>query len=142
MRVNTRIKAVLFTTASALVGACGGGGGNNNSSSSPSPADTTPDAFTFTDQTGVTPSSVVTSAAVTISGIDAASAISVTGGEYSIGCSATYGAAAGEINPGQQVCVRHTSAATGDTSTDTTLTVGGVSDTFTSTTGVVALEID
>ncbi len=58
----------------------------------------------------------------------------MTGGEYSIGCNGTFTAAAGTVTSGQTICVRHTSAAQAGTATATTLTVGGVSDTFTSTT--------
>lgn len=134
MRAKRLFKAALFTTAGLILAACGGGGNGDGPSN---PPDTTPDAFRFTDQSYVALSAVVTSVAVTITGIDAASAISVAGGEYSIGCTATYIATATTIDPNQQVCVHHTSAATGDTATDTTLTVGGISDTFTSTTGAV-----
>lgn len=49
-----------------------------------STADTTPDNFAFTDQTNVALSTVIESSAITVSGINAAAAISVTGGEYSI----------------------------------------------------------
>jgi hypothetical protein len=104
------------------------------------PADTTPDAFTFNDVTEVAPDTVQTSNAVMITGINAAAAISVTGGEYSIGCGVAFTADAGTIDDGATVCVRHTSAATYATATDTTLTVGGVADTFTSTT--VELDTD
>lgn len=100
----------------------------------PGPSDTTPDAFSFTDQQGVARGAVVTSAAITIAGIDAPSAIGVSGGEYSIGCTASFTAAAGNISNGQSVCVRHTASAAGSTATNTVLTIGGVSDTFTSTT--------
>ena len=97
-------------------------------------ADTTPDAFVFTDQTEVPQATVTTSDAVTISGIDAPASISVSGGEYSIGCTASFTNSADTINNGDSVCVRHTSANAPATATDTTLTVGGVSDTYTSTT--------
>ena len=98
------------------------------------PPDGTPDAFTFTDLTGVEPGAEVTSAPVTISGIEEPIAISVDGGEYSIGCTATFTSAGGTIANNQPVCVRHTASMTANASTDTTLTVGGVSDVFTSTT--------
>ncbi len=98
------------------------------------PPDTTPDSFTFTDISDVALGVVQVSNAVTITGINTAAPISVTGGEYSIGCDATFTTADSTISNGQTVCVRHTSAATNATSTDTTLTVGGVADTFTSTT--------
>ena len=97
--------------------------------------DSTPDAFSFVDQADVAPESVVTSAPVTISGIDTAAQVTVTGGEYSVNCEAgTYSAAAGTISNGQTICVRHTAAAGFATMTNTTLTIGGVMDSFTSTT--------
>ncbi len=97
-------------------------------------SDTTPDAFSFSDQTDVLPGTVVTSDPVSISGIDAPAPISVTGGSYSIGCTATYITTASTIMNGDIVCVRHTSSASLATAVNTTLTIGGVSDVFTSTT--------
>jgi serine protease len=102
------------------------------------PVDTTPSEFAFVDQINVPVSTEITSAPVTISGINAAAAVSVTGGTYSIGCGADFTSAAGTINNNQTICVRHTSAATAGTATNTTLTVGGVADTFTSTTTAAA----
>jgi hypothetical protein len=98
------------------------------------PADTTPDAFAFTDVAGVDPATPVVSAPVSIAGINTAAPVTVAGGEYSAGCTGVYTAAAGSVSPGQALCVRHTSAATPLTATDTTVTVGGVADTFTSIT--------
>ena len=46
--------------------------------------DTTPDTFTFTDVIDQTVNTQVISNAITVAGINAAAAISVTGGEYSI----------------------------------------------------------
>jgi hypothetical protein len=96
--------------------------------------DTTPDAFSFTAQTDVAQSTLITSNTVTITGIDAPSAVSVTGGEYSVGCNGTFTSAAGTIENNQSVCVRHTSAATASGSVNTNLIIGGVSAIFTSTT--------
>ena len=97
------------------------------------PPYTTPDAFTFVDQTGVAPSSVITSAPITITGINAPSPISVTGGEYSI-AGGPWTSAPGTVTNGQTVAVRGTSSATNSTAKTITLTVGGVSDTFDITT--------
>ncbi len=96
--------------------------------------DSAPDPFTFGTQSGVPVSTLVTSGAVTISGLAGPAPVSVAGGEYSVGCGAAYTGSAGTIDNSQMVCVRHTSAATPATSTVTTLTIGGVSGTFTSTT--------
>ncbi|MBO0611373.1 cellulase family glycosylhydrolase [Thiothrix fructosivorans] len=95
--------------------------------------DTTPDPFVFTDQTGVNRSTLLTSNAITISGIDAAAPITVTGGEYSINGGA-YTSATGTISNSDTVQVRHTSSANYATVTNTVLTVGGISDVFSSTT--------
>ncbi|MSR08923.1 MAG: hypothetical protein EXR82_05240 [Gammaproteobacteria bacterium] len=97
------------------------------------PADTTPDAFTFVDQTNVALSTPTSSAAVTITGINTATPISVTGGEYSI-AGAAFTAVAATVTNGQAVTVRQTSSATPATATTTTLTIGGVSGGFTVTT--------
>ncbi len=91
-------------------------------------------AFRFVDQRDVARSSRITSAPASITGLKADATISVDGGSYSIGCTATYTTEPGIIGKDQTVCVRHTSSAQFSTDTDTRLTVGGVSDTFTSTT--------
>ncbi|MEO7387034.1 MAG: hypothetical protein ABIX37_08880 [Gammaproteobacteria bacterium] len=102
--------------------------------------DITPNAFTFVDQTGVAKSTLTVSAPVTLSGFTDTAPITVSGGEYSVGCTASFTSAPGTVAPAATVCVRHTSSAIGGTATNTTLTVGaasgltGTSDTFTSTT--------
>lgn len=96
--------------------------------------DTTPDAFSFTDQSGVALSSTITSAAITVAGIDAAAAITITGGTYDINGSGTFVSTEGTVNNGDTVRARHTSSASYLTATNTVVTIGGVSDTFTSTT--------
>ena len=95
--------------------------------------DTTPDSFSFSDQTNVAVSTVITSDTITVAGITGAAAISVTNGEYKIG-SGSFTSTAGTVNNGDTVTVRHTSSSNFSTNTDTVLTIGGVSDTFTSTT--------
>lgn len=99
-----------------------------------SPADTTPDAFAFTDVADVALGTPQTSNVVTITGLDSPASISVTGGEYAIGCGVAFTTAAGTIGSGQTVCVRHTSGATHLATTLTVLTVGGVTGDFRSTT--------
>jgi hypothetical protein len=96
--------------------------------------DTTPDAFSFTDQSGVALSSTITSAPITVTGIDAAAAITVTGGTYDINGSGTFVSTEGTVNNGDTVRARQTSSASYLTATNTAVTIGGVSDTFTSTT--------
>ena len=62
-----------------------------------------------------------------------AAAISVTGGEYSVNGGA-YTSAAGTVNNGDTVTVRHTHSAGESTRIDTVVTIGGVSATFSSVT--------
>jgi hypothetical protein len=114
-----------------LLAGCGGGGGGGGDDSGP---DLTPAQFTFTDQANVASGTERTSTPVMITGIDAPAAVTVTGGTYSVGCTATYVGTAGTISANQTVCVRHMSSASAGTATNTTLTVGGVSDVFTSMT--------
>jgi peptidyl-Asp metalloendopeptidase len=103
--------------------------------------DTTPNAFSFATQTNVAVSTLVTSAVATITGITANAAISVENGEFSVGCTGTFGTAASTIGNNQAVCVRHTSASTYLTDQITRLTVGGVVGTFTSRTVAEAVDI-
>jgi len=98
--------------------------------------DTTPTAFSFTDQTDVPVSSVRTSNSITVEGTNESTTVSITGGTYSRNGGA-YTATAGRAYPGDSFTVRHTSSGSGQTATNTVLTIGGVSDTFTSTTADV-----
>ena len=109
------------------------GGVSDVFSSTTSAADTTPNAFSFTDRTDVILNTVITSDMTTVSGINAAAAISVTGGSYSVN-GAAFTNAVGTVNNNDTVRVRHTSSSDHSTQVDTTLTIGGVSDTFSSTT--------
>jgi hypothetical protein len=100
-----------------------------------SESDTIPDQFTFTDQTNVPRSSVRTSNSITVSGINAPSAISISGnsGQYRIN-SGSWRTTLSTVNNGNTVTVRQTSSSSYSTSRGTTLNIGGVSDTFTVTT--------
>lgn len=97
-------------------------------------ADTTPEPFSFASQSDVPTGSLRQSTTATISGFDALAAVSVTGGEYSVGCTGSFTSAAGQISNGQGICLRHTAATVAATATDTTVTIGGVSAVFRSTT--------
>ena len=99
----------------------------------PSIHDTTPDSFTFADKTDVELSQEV-QAEITISGINEPTSITITGGEYSLDLGKTWTSADGVVNSGDTVIVRHTSASSYATTTDTVVTIGGVRDTFSSTT--------
>lgn len=92
-----------------------------------------PATFTFTDQTGVPLSSVITSNTITIAGAETALAVSITGGTYSKN-GGGYGSGATTARTGDTFTVRHTSAAGLSSIVNTALTVGGYTDTFSSTT--------
>ena len=109
---------------------------NNRRYSDPSkvPAiDTTPNAFTFTDQTGVALSSTITSAAITVSGINSSATITSSGGTFDINSSGTF-VSSGTVNNGDTVRARVTSSSSNSTAVNCVVTIGGVSDTFTATT--------
>ena len=106
--------------------------------------DTEPDFFPFAGQSGVSPSSLVTSVPVVVSGFDGQLPVSLPNGigEYSIGCGGTFVAGGGYIERGQSLCVRHVSAATTGTARSTQVKIGSVSSQFRSTTWVTAATAD
>ena len=131
---SVRVRHTASATASASVTTTLViGGVSANFVSTTAAADTTPDAITFNAQGGVPVSSVITSSIATIAGIDAATPISVAGGEYAVNAGA-FTKAQGTVNLNDRVQVRHTSASAALTDTVTTLTVGPVIASFTSTT--------
>ena len=96
-------------------------------------ADTIPNAFTFADRTDVELNMEYKSNSITVSGIDEATPISIAGGTYSIDGGA-YTSVSGTVVNGNTVKVRKMSAAAYSTTKNVTLTIGGVSDTFSVTT--------
>lgn len=96
-------------------------------------ADTTPETFSFTDQTDVALNTQTESNTITVAGINTSAAISIAGGEYSVN-GGSYTNAAGNVNSGDTVKVRLTSSANHSTATSATLTIGGTSDSFDVTT--------
>ena len=104
-----------------------------------SSTDTAPDAFAFFNVSGVALNTVTVSNTVKITGLGTNANISVSGGEYSIGCTATFTSAASTIANNATVCVRHTSGNAANANVTTTLNVGSVSASFTSTTFSLAV---
>lgn len=98
-------------------------------------ADTTPNPFSFTPQTNVGPSILVTSNTVSITGINTNTPVSIVGGTYSINGGAFTGAA-GSILNNQTIAVQATSSGltNGSGIATVTLNIGGVMGTFTVTT--------
>ncbi|MDE0812292.1 MAG: hypothetical protein OSB69_23700, partial [Alphaproteobacteria bacterium] len=79
MSKRNRLLAVLFGIHLTLT-ACGGGGGSGSATGTVNAIDTVPNTFSLADQTDVAQSTLVQSTAFTVTGIDAPTAIGVTGG--------------------------------------------------------------
>ena len=95
--------------------------------------DTTPNAFSFTDQTDVAVSSTITSTAVTITGINSSTLCSATNGTLDKNSSDTFASTQNVVN-NDTIRARHTSSASNSTAVNTLVDCGSVMDTFTSTT--------
>jgi len=93
-----------------------------------SPLDVTPDPFSFTDETDVDLNQLQTSDLITISGLGngVSVPVSVAGGEYALNAGINYTSAVNWVSNGDQINVRHTSAAAESTTTSTMISVGGV----------------
>lgn len=126
--MRTRILRACFISAQlaffVTLSSCGGDGNDNGS-------DTTPDSFSFLDLNNVGLDSLITSDSIKVEGIDddVEVEISIEDGEYSIDDS-NFTDQDRTVTNGQTVTVRVRSADTLYTTTSTTLTIGGVSDTF------------
>lgn len=111
----------------------GGVSGTYSISTGGVPADTTPDAFNFTDQSNLNLNTLIYSNTVTISGINQTVSVSATNGaQFSIN-GGSY-VTSGSISNGQTLRVRLTSSGSYSTTTSTTVTVGGTSDIWSITT--------
>ena len=116
---------LLFTLG--LLSACGGGGSSSS--------DTTPDEFSITLEDSLPVATLVESESVTITGINKAAEISISGGEYSIN-DADYTAGTGVINNNDELRIRVLTPDANDTELSVTVTIGGVSVTVTAMTEV------
>lgn len=89
-----------------------------------------PIPFSFTDQSGLSLSTIVVSNALTMAGFTLSSPISIVGGQYRIN-GGSWTSSAGTINSGDALELRGTTSGSNDTDVDVTVTVGGYSDTWT-----------
>ena len=122
-----------YSTPTSATLTIGGVTGDFTVTTKASPADTTPDPFSFTAVTGAEPNQQVTSNTIDITGIDAPAAIAIQGGTYSIGNGA-FTNAPGTVDAGDEVQVRLTASPDYNASVTATLTIGGVGGDFTVTT--------
>lgn len=124
LRLTTNAAFATTNTATVVVGTIAGTWGASTVG-----ADTTPNAFSFTDKTGVAVSTLTSSNTVTITGINGSTPVSVSGSgspQISIGGGAWV--TSGNINSGQTLQVRLTSSASNGTMLSATVNVGGVTD--------------
>lgn len=98
--------------------------------------DTSPNPFSLPPATNVTPGAQVTSSPITVEGINAGVEIRITGGEYSVDGGA-WTPNTDRVFNGQSVSVRHTASSSYGTTTQATLTIGGVSAVFEVTTALL-----
>lgn len=96
--------------------------------------DTTPAAFSFADVTNANLSTLTTASAVTISGINASTPVSVSGGGAEISINGGGWVTSGNITNGQTLAVRLTSSGSYATAVTATVNVGGVTDSWSVTT--------
>ena len=94
---------------------------------------TTPAGFTFSDVTAADLNIDYISNAITVSGINAPSTISIAWGTYSINGWA-YTSSTWTVNNWDTVTVKHTSSASYSTAVNTTLNIGWVTDIYTTST--------
>ena len=90
---------------------------------------TTQNPFSFITQTDVALNTAISSNTITVSGINVAATISISGGSYAINNGA-FTTTAGAINNGDTVTLKIISAPTPSTITKATLTIGNISNTF------------
>jgi len=118
-----------------ILTACGGGSVSEGgpTTGTANVTDTVPNTFNIIDQTDVALGTSIQSIAFTVTGINAATTISVTDGEYSID-GGPYASDPGTVINDQAIRVRHISSINPSTVISTVVTIGGVSGTFSSTT--------
>lgn len=142
---------LILMLAAAFLSACGSssgsgdssgsGGSNSSSSSQQTQTDTIPDAFRLPGRVNAMPGEMIASEKVTISGIDASTPVSITGGEYAID-DGSFGTSDGTIENGEQVRVRVQAASEPGSSVSATLTVGGTFATFTALTADLSKRVE
>jgi predicted secreted protein len=96
-----------------------------------------PDQFAFVDVTEAERNTIYISNTIVLTGLTEPAPISISISEYRVNGGA-WVSSAGSVNPGDSIEVRLTSGATFESATGATLTVGGISDTYSVTTRAAA----
>ncbi|KGJ94628.1 hypothetical protein ND2E_1817 [Colwellia psychrerythraea] len=138
-QMNKWTAKIILLIALVTLTACGGGSDTSTNSnevekSEPAiPRDTSPEAFSFEHKTEQPLATKITSNSVKVTGINASSPISISGGEYAID-GGDFSTASGTVTDQQSVTVRVQSSASYSTSSEVILTIGGISESFSVTT--------
>jgi len=124
------VRVTPSTTAGAVTDVILTVGGVSDTFSVTTVHDTTPDEFNFFDQTDAVSGDWVLSTAISITGINSPTEVKIFDGEYSIDGGVTYTTAERNVNADDSIMVRVIASAVGLETVAATLTVGGISDTF------------
>lgn len=133
LRVYHSNDGVAFSRVSECVvtaGICEFQAGNFSLYAFGAPSDAVPDAFAFGSKSGVELSTEVVSDPATLTGFNVPTQIAVMGGSYCVN-SGTCGTAPSNVSSGDVVTVKVISSSAGLANASATVTVGGVSATFT-----------
>lgn len=128
----TTLRGIALGSVMALLTACGASEEDKAQSQ-----DKSPDSFAFTPVTNVAPDSEVMSNEVVVSGIDAPTPISISGGSYAIAGN-SYTSADGTVVNGQIVKVKVSAPSKPGESIEAELTIGDVSARFVVKTATVS----
>lgn len=142
-QIQSTARPFALATTCHLYGDCGAGIIDANAALQALIADdTTPNGFAFVDQTNVALNTLISSSTITVSGINTATPISITGCtsaqcEYNINNSVTWIAMGNSltVRNGNTVKVRQKSSTSQSAPTSLMLSIGGVTGSFGVTTG-------
>lgn len=128
-------QVTVIACLSLILAACGGGGSGTPDAPPPViiPADTTPNTFSFDAIENAERNTQVSSNQISINGIDSATNISISGGEYSIN-GGYFSSSESTINNNDTITLRVMTSADFATQVSVTLNIGGVSGSFSVTT--------
>lgn len=132
LAVRLTSSATLGTTHSAMISI---GSTDSEWSVTTIPPDTTPNAFSFTDQNDVAQNTLISSNTITITGINTGTPVSASGeGSPQVSINGGAWVTSGTIQNGQTLQVRLTSGAGAGVSRTATVDIGGVTDDWAVTT--------
>lgn len=127
--VTLRVTAPLTLGGVQTANLTVGRGATSFSVTTTTAGDYAPEAFSFVPVTEIAPETVVESEAIAVGGIDTSTSISVVGGEYSIN-SGSWTSSSGTASLGNQIKLRLTAPSGYGQTGSATLTIGGVSASF------------